>query len=101
MTDLEMTKLCAEAMTGKATVCNGSIYAGEWKRDGKTVWLDGDLFDPLHDDAHAMALVKKFGLDISKRGAIWTVMSPIAESSDLNRAIATCVAKAQTTKVAA
>ena len=47
MTDLELTKLCAEAM--------GIEISPVRHGDG-----DFSLYDPLHDDAQAMALVKKF-----------------------------------------
>lgn len=47
MTDLEMTKLCAEAMG----------WIEKARRYGMKI-------DPLHDDAQAMALVKKFHISI-------------------------------------
>ena len=84
MNDLEMTKLCAEAMNLDVRVCEQFEY------------------DPLHDDAQAMALVKKFCLDIEchARNPIWTVIfddnehySKVRECPDLNRAIVECVAK--------
>ena len=58
--------------------------------------------DPLHDDAQAMALVKKFRLTIGHCGSLYVVEwwgsgteSPEvwAENNDLNRAIVECVAK--------
>ena len=83
MTDLEMTKLCAEAM-------------GPSGRDERT-------YDPLHDDAQAMALVKKFQINI----AWYEVNMPrptfeptvyMWRKKDLNRAIVECVAKMQAAK---
>ena len=83
MTDLEMTRLCAEAMP-------------EWHPDSA---------DPLHDDAQAMALVKKFHLYID--GLLthdWTValtrgaFSYEALHKDLNRAIVEVIAKMQAGK---
>ena len=88
MTDLEMIKLCWKAITG----------------------LENDLdpayvYDPLHDDAQAMQLVKKLGLGISPMaaselgwGCCWwngdNVKSEIVvQNIDLNRAIVECVAK--------
>jgi len=78
VTDLEITKLCAEAMGYR----NSSHY------------------NPLHDDAQAMALVKRQGLHI-----VWQPMCPdiwkvddtthVAADKDLNRAICECVAKMQ------
>jgi len=61
---------------------------------------------PLHDDAQAMAMVKKFELQIhgfsGKDGREWCVNFPFTETSgfrgyhtfnaDLNRAICECVA---------
>ena len=105
MTDLELTKLCAEAM---------GIDINFESRD--TVFyiyhpIDEVLplfkaFAPLHDDAQAMALVKKFGLwlELNMNGwdqTYWRVtssrmLSPYYESEhkeDLNRAICECVAK--------
>ena len=100
MNDLEITKYCAEAM--------GLPVVG----DRAPVVMNGDdfrtarLFDPIHDDVQAMALVKKFKLDISAQlddGLPWGVFGgddtawsgPVAgaENCDLNRAICECVAK--------
>jgi len=57
-------------------------------------------YDPLHDDAQAMALVKKLRLSVEYQGVPsgfnWHVMSAMVSSSaDLNRAIVECVAKMQ------
>ena len=62
------------------------------------------FYDPLHDDAQAMALVKKFKLDIDYgQGVEWHVSDQHSDSEyegyhsamnpDLNRAICECVAK--------
>ena len=85
MTDLEITRLCAEAM----------FTPLEWEQR---------LFeyDPLHDDAQAMALVKKFLLSIDPAQPIgWHVAkqetkffdAAYAHEDDLNHAICECVAK--------
>ena len=101
LSDLEMTRLCAEAMGyGGGTYYSVSLYA----RDGEGM----RLFDPLNDDAQAMALVKKLRLDTEaalKDGAPWTVSGgddtqwsgpiAVAHNADLNRAIVECVAKMQ------
>ena len=87
MTDLEITKLCAEAMGGE-----GFAY-DEF----------GPKYDPLHDDAQAMALVKKFELSVEfsdefHTNSDWAVCRGTtiqAYSRDLNRAICECVAKMQ------
>jgi hypothetical protein len=103
MTDLEMVRLCAEAM--------GYIPFGPADTPHGQVWLTkvaGEVYDPLHDDAQAMALVKKFGLSIAPelgqgRG-LWRVNHwrdpPLVLDTDLNRAIVECVAKMQKAKVA-
>ena len=97
MNDLEITKLCAEALL-------------------PNVWAHGE-WNPLHDDAQAMALVKEFRLNI---GEYWrstkfssevvgwqveinsrpfqTLPDCTAKHSDLNRAICECVAKRQLDK---
>lgn len=107
MTDLEMTRLCALSMgwyTGKPAnkvvayeVSDSAIIAANDK-GGESV------YDPLHDDAQAMALVKKFSLDIEYR---WTAKGPkpyvrgtvdgweTTGHFDLNRAICEVVAKMQ------
>ena len=102
MTDLEITKLCAVAM-------------------GITGWLTGDdpmvtnersefiePYDPLHDDAQCMALVKKLFIEIlvdgpEGRSEDWTWTAriggynelpiSISHGHDLNRAVCVCVAK--------
>lgn len=103
MTDLEMIKLCAEAM-GIRLEWDGDPR--EWQPmfyEGKTY----HLYDPLHDDAQAMALVKKFGLFLSgpcPESPEWDVSHGIndgmgkfsaASNGNLNRAIVECVAKMQ------
>ena len=69
ITDLEITKLCAEAMGYR----NSSHY------------------NPLHNDAQAMALVKKLGVAIYIGDEDWWADLPeVAErifNKDLNRAI--------------
>lgn len=88
MTDLEMTRLCAEAM--ELTPLDRCDEFGD------------DQYDPLTDDAQAMALVKRFGLDITRNGptpedVAWFVDcgSIYAWEPNLNRAIVTCVAQMQ------
>ena len=97
MTDLEITKLCAEAVEIK------SLRGEYWIQhaDGNRV-----KYNPLHDDAQAMALVKKFELALHKyKGdwfANWEVNSIVGGSDkDLNRAICECVAKMQAAKARA
>ena len=95
MTDLEMTKLCAEAM--------GASSDTEVVPDGDGgYWA---LYNPLHDDAQAMALVKKFKLALSAPSdgghELWVCRKPWDHSGDYgfgvtpNRAIVESVAKMQ------
>lgn len=86
MTDTEMLILCRDAMG----------YA-----------IGAALFNPLRDDSHAMAMVKKFGLWISREDdgsrAVWLVTTDRVDGkyvsavhpTDLNRAIVECVATMQ------
>jgi hypothetical protein len=68
--------------------------------------LRGPYYDPLHDDAQAMALVKKFRIDINSQGidGTWEIRRPITPvfygkgNKDLNRAICECVANMQATR---
>ena len=97
MTDLEITRLCAEAM-GYVDKSVGESIGG--------IMVCGERFhfiwNPLEDDAQAMALVKKFNLLINwnTKTECW-VMPMMAEGSmfdsadhaNLNRAICECVAK--------
>ena len=107
MTDLEITRLCAEAM--KITYEIG----GENDDGDALVWIDkrrnGLEYTPLHDDAQAMALVKRFGLNITGHSIDdgstepWCVWLPrslggVVEAEDLNRAICECAAKTQAAK---
>ena len=99
MTDLEMTRLCAEAMRLNFRVSYDRFT------DGDFVELISELdpgnggdYDPLHDDAQVMALVKKFPQDtltafIQHQQERW-----MGRQFDLNRAIVECVAKMQTAK---
>ena len=101
MTDLEMTRLCAEAM--------GNPWL-EWFREvgmsdlGKIGPQNMPFFDPFHDDAQAMALVKWFGMEMSRaQTGEWFVRHFLCGSeaiinTDLNRAIVECVAKMQAAK---
>ena len=92
MTDLEMTKLCAEAMGYKIVYPNDASLPIAIESE-----LGAGLYNPLHDDAQAMALVKRFKPYIGyappeyhvhiREGNYW------GQSEDLNRAIVECVTK--------
>jgi hypothetical protein len=112
MNDIEMTKLCAEAMGFKVheTSHNLPEHSLRFNIGGGDYW-------PLNDDAQAMALVKSFKLSIGSSTSrevswAWYVCVPHevnppksgydtalhVENTDLNRAIVECVAKMQSTK---
>ena len=104
MTDLEITKLCAEAMGH--TPVSGTDGIGNvmiWTHTGKTpTTIGAQIYDPLHDDAQAMVLVKKYQLHITppEESDEWIVtgVSRFSGSHDLNRAICECAAKMQKAK---
>ena len=89
MTDLELIKRCAEKMGLDVIQCP----------DFEGWWFNGrndEEYNPLTDDAQAMALVKRFRLDIasgSKSATLWAVMLGANQcvDHDLNRAIVRCV----------
>ena len=126
MTDVEITKLCAEAMGWKHLGAVGVPVPPEDKRDRSGLWCrsgandwwinpEGETVcgpcvgipDPLHDDAQAMALVKKFDLEIGRPWDRWTV-TPVGKqrlnyelhtsAPDLNRAICECVSQMKKAK---
>lgn len=98
MTDLELTRLCAEAM--------GISVSSPMTNDGSSWTVAAPhnrayLYDPLHDDTQAMALVKKFKLGIvCFHDSMWSVnnRNEVSQAADLNRAICECVAKMQAAK---
>ena len=107
MTDLEITRLCAEAMgiTVRQSAVRGTIM--RW------CYTDGNVekwYQPLYDDAQAMALVKKFRLIVEpKLGFGLLSIHPAGSgpeisigvgkyAANLNRAICECVAKMEQAK---
>ncbi len=122
MTDLEITKLCAEArgwvhlgaigVNHERTDCTPWCLSGanDWWKDpeGNFVcnYCTASVPDPLHDDAQTMALVKLLKLTILYNGpfchSAWTCTNDFendskfdTDSDDLSRAICECVAKMQ------
>ena len=104
MTDLEITTLCAEAM--------GYVIASDGKATNLVLMVEiphhamlpryAEQYDPLHDDAQAMALVKKLKISVAylqdyvSGDFFWYCnhqMNSQTRSPDLNRAICECVAK--------
>lgn len=110
MTDLEMTKLCAEAMGLEPYREHGIAQnSSPWSIFivDKTQGRGYSHYDPLHEDEQAMALVKKFQLQIqppwARANRDWRVgdkdnVLSDPHSPDLNRAIVECVAKMQAAK---
>ena len=108
MNDIEITRLCAEAM-GYDEYSEHIDAEGRWE-----IYLERDagigtrIYWPLNDDAQAMALVKKFGLHLGREDiGDWIVemfswkrglWMEVAHSKNLNRAICECVAKMQVAK---
>jgi len=97
MTDLEITKLCAEAMGYTAFVDDVL----------DVIRLDyryGVGYSPLRNDAEAMALVKKFKMQLTFDGFSrnWYAKDRLSElmthAFDLNRAVCECVAQMQLAK---
>lgn len=115
MTDLEITWLCAKASglkgyveerlstsLGLVRLCRPELE----RPKGLPQW-----YWPLHDDAQAMLLVKKFELELLPRYFIdegWRVSFYYSQEEkeervysknlDLNRAICECIAKMQRAK---
>jgi hypothetical protein len=100
MTDLEATQLCAKAIGGRYDTHPDGIgrFIPSTAHPAQNIFAF-DRYDPLHDDAQAMALVKRFRLEIDATGEFgedyWSVRLPDGRgmgSKDLNRAIVMCVA---------
>ena len=95
MTDLEITKLCAKAM--------GISYRVEPLTEdgsGEMLWSPIGPYDPLHDDAQSMALVKRFPGECV--GALYRRVFSVrpfpSPENELLRVICECVAKMQGAK---
>jgi hypothetical protein len=108
MTDIEMTKLCMEAM-GLTNDYPIELHRKPARQDGSHF----SVYDPLNFDSQAMALLKEFNLTVYselENPKTWTVdfyyslernASESGESKDLNRAIVECVSKIQAAKMKA
>jgi len=104
MTDLEMTRLCAEAV-GLQWKLLPALEGSETYDEDTIIFYDGPYpvkYNPIMNDAQAMALVKKMRLCIGSVGG-WSVWSGLqdsgsSQSKDLNRAICMAVAKMQASK---
>ena len=106
LSDLEIVRLCAEAMdlTPYRAVSGGVIQ--HCSESGIYVVSDRDArgyteYDPLHDRAQCFELVEKLKLTVDFFAKEWTAMShsPLyvrdASSDNLNRAICECAARVQ------
>mgnify|MGYP001611419028 CR=1 FL=1 len=94
MTDLEITKLCAEAMGLRTNVrpLRGTILR-HWFMDGHVE----KIYDPLHDDAQAMALLRKytsFCID-ALNNERWRAYNTDETMQDIARIICKGIAKIQ------
>lgn len=99
MTDLEITKLCAEAM-GYRIVYPDQIDLPLCVESSH----GSSVYYPLHDDAQAMALVKIFKLFVNwDNGTCWVMCAESDcdsdDHTDLNRAVCECVARMQAAKM--
>jgi len=104
--DLTATRLCAEALFGDDAL-HTETASFQILHDvplfGRRTLVMGEYvkeFSPLHDDAQAMALVKRFTLSIDAEiadgngyGVSNSAPGIYYEHTDLNRAIVYCVAK--------
>lgn len=82
------------------------LMMDKYNYPSQSICIDYILYDPLHDDAQAMALVKRFVLCIqppqfvrNKQWHVWSdhfakgASTASGNSTDLNRAIVECVAR--------
>lgn len=104
MTDLEMVRLCAEAMGYSSLVAIPTVDSTH-----RAYSPPQYAYCPLHDDAQAMELVKKFklllGFNTKATEPRWEAQNatsigfgdgyPDDPPNGLNRAIVECVAKAE------
>jgi len=96
MTDLEMVKRCAEKME--------YTYNAQHQQIGLPVWLDRESrngsgilsgeYDPLHDDAQAMALGLSFPEQFEAAVCDWASMRRCGElNADLKRILCSFIAR--------
>ena len=91
MNDLQINAACAVAM---------GIHHNVKPLRGKVLrcyYMSGNrelMYDPLHDDAQAMAMFKKFNLEIDKENSVNSrgMVNFNYRHNNLNRAICECVA---------
>jgi len=93
MTDLEITRLRAKAMGYEVVQRTGRKEHGWWAMELCK------HYDPFHDDAQLMELVKKFPMECYPAITRYAYLDPAKrEAYDLNRDICECVAKVEGVK---
>ena len=106
MTDLEITKLCAEAIGLKYTVLP-ALQGSECFDIESIIFHDGPYpvaYEPLMNDAQCFVLMNKMKLSIDapSMDGLWHVTDydngVFTDNESLNRAICECVAKMQLPK---
>jgi len=106
LSDVEINRRCAKKIGINVLTVKGGNYVerpekevdylldGVYEYDaGSNMW--SRRYDPLHNDAQAMALVKKFPeecLEAMSEHLSSHALSPLSPELDLNRAICLCVA---------
>lgn len=112
MTDLEITRLCAEAMNLDIVGLDKQYCRTDSLTETREYVLRENPFysyNPLVEDDQAMALVKKIKIDTAYTAGKWhaeiiyttddkMLSDQAVISKDLNRAICECVAKMQKAK---
>ena len=110
VTDLEMTKLCADLRGIKF-----SVQKDKWDNGNQYVRIEnfpgdanGGCYQPLYNDLQAMDLVKELMLDIEPQGPDWWMVSLwtddarrvcVTYDENLNRAIVGAAVKLQQARV--
>ena len=110
MDDQEIVRLCAEAM-GYTVMTQVFPAPSQNSPHDATVYVEDEsmfaAYNPLHDDAQCMALIKRFHVDIDWHGdeegwqiytstKLWDRSDEVAD--DLNRAVCLAVARMQAAK---
>ena len=112
MTDLEMTRLCAQALFGKVVQRHkdGPVFGYTERSEGDTLYCSEVKVDPLRDDAQAMALLilllksgERVVIENNERGTqpilvFRNSVYPVWDEGQLRRAVVECVAKIQAGK---
>lgn len=116
MTDLRMLQLCAKAMklrpvkmfpTG-CTVGNKKVMEAGILKPGKAGKLGyWERYNPLKNDAQAMALIKRFDICLAGEGNSWEATMFLKGDDELrvradsiNRAVVECVATRAYSRIA-